>query len=337
MKNRMKVLVLPLLALAIVACNGGKSFVLNGKIDGTSVEEAYLAYNDIVDTVAVEDGTFVFKGSLDYPVMGALMLEGRQMSIMLENTEINVEGAIELMGNQNQYEEMLITGSQSQLEFEAFLTEVKDHSTSKEAYTSFCKTYIEENSAGFFTPYVIASVASLFQPEEVIAMLDALSPEVAETEVAAELAKQLENMMNMTIGGQAPDFTMNDVDGEPVTLSDVYVKHKYLLIDFWASWCSPCRAENPNVVKAFEAYNAKGFGIIGVSLDKEKGAWLKAIEDDELSWLNVSDLKGWDNAAAKDYAVRGIPANFLVDSKGKIVAKNLRGPALEAKLKELLD
>ena len=337
MKNLIRVLVLPILVLAAVACNGSKSFQLTGKIDGTTATEAYLAYNDVVDTVAMEDGEFVFKGKLETPMMGALMIEGRQLSLMLENTEMSVEGAIDLMGSQNQYEEMLISGSESQLEFEAFLTEVKKHSTTKEDYIGFCKSYIEEHTSSFFTPYVLASVVPLFQPEEVMTMLESLSDNVAGTETVLELKKQIKNVMNMAQGGQVPDFTMDNVDGEPVTLSEVYAKHKYLLIDFWASWCSPCRAENPNVVAAYKAYSAKGLGILGVSLDKDKDAWLKAIEDDKLTWEHVSDLKGWENAAAKEYAVRGIPANFLVDSKGTIVAKDLRGPALEAKLKELLD
>lgn len=337
MKNMMKVLIFPFLLVAFVACDGGKSFSLTGNIDGTTVEEAYLAIDDNVDTVAVEDGAFVFKGKLENPTMAALMIEGRQISIMLENTEMNIEGPIALIGTQDQYDQILITGSASQDDFVSFLDSLKSNSATKDAYIGYCSSYIEANPGSYFTPYVVASVASLFQPEEVLAMIDALNPEVAQTKVATELKDQITKMQNMNEGGQAPDFTMNDVDGNAITLSDVYAKHKYLLIDFWASWCSPCRAENPTVVAAYEAYKDRGFSVFGVSLDKEKDAWVKAIADDKLTWEHVSDLKGWESTAAKDYAVRGIPANFLVDSKGKIVAKNLRGPALEAKLKELLD
>jgi peroxiredoxin len=132
----------------------------------------------------------------------------------------------------------------------------------------------------------------------------------------------------------APDFTMNDTTGNPVSLSSF--RGKYVLVDFWASWCGPCRAENPNVVKAYNEYKGKNFTILGVSLDKTKDAWEKAIKDDHLAWNQVSDLQYWDNAAAKLYGVQAIPANFLIGPDGKIVAKNLRGDALENELSKIL-
>ena len=128
---------------------------------------------------------------------------------------------------------------------------------------------------------------------------------------------------------------MNDTEGNPVTLSSLYGKG-YLLVDFWASWCGPCRGENPNVVAAYNKYHAKGFEILGVSYDDNKDKWLKAIEEDKLPWIHVSDLKGWGNMTAKLYSISGIPANVLLDKEGKIIAKNLRGAALEEKLAELL-
>jgi peroxiredoxin len=135
-------------------------------------------------------------------------------------------------------------------------------------------------------------------------------------------------------GMPAKDFSQPDVNGKMVSLSSM--RGKYVLIDFWASWCGPCRGENPNVVAAYNKFKNKNFTILGVSLDDNKDKWLKAVEQDGLTWTQVSDLKGWENAAAQDYGVRGIPANFLVDPNGNIVAANLRGPALEAKLQEIL-
>jgi thiol-disulfide isomerase/thioredoxin len=134
----------------------------------------------------------------------------------------------------------------------------------------------------------------------------------------------------------APDFTQADVNGVPVKLSSF--RGKYVLIDFWASWCGPCRQENPNVVRVYNKYKEKNFTIIGVSLDKQSGRadWLAAIKNDGLNWTQVSDLKFWSNQAAALYYVSSIPANFLVDPNGKIVAKNLRGDDLESKLKEVL-
>lgn len=133
-----------------------------------------------------------------------------------------------------------------------------------------------------------------------------------------------------------PDFTANDVNDKPVTLSNFYKGKKVVLIDFWASWCGPCRRENPNVVAAYEKYHNKGFEIISVSLDKTKDAWLAAIKEDKLNWTHVSELKYWSSDIAASYGVQSIPTNFLIDGNGKLIAAELRGIELDIKLKELL-
>ena len=152
---------------------------------------------------------------------------------------------------------------------------------------------------------------------------------------AKSLADELKNAESFMIGGQAPDFTQQTPEGKDLSLSDF--KGKVLLVDFWASWCGPCRRENPNVVRMYEEYKAQGFEILGVSLDKTKDRWLKAIEQDGLTWAHVSDLKGWQNEVAQMYGVSSIPHTILLDAEGKIIARNLRGRALEMKLKEIFD
>jgi peroxiredoxin len=142
-------------------------------------------------------------------------------------------------------------------------------------------------------------------------------------------------LASTAVGQTAPDFEQAQADGTPFSLSSL--RGKLVLVDFWASWCGPCRMENPNVVALYNDYKDKGFDILGVSLDNSRENWLKAIEDDGLAWHHVSDLKGWQNAVAKQYAVQSIPHTVLVGADGAIVAKNLRGDALRAKVTEILD
>ncbi len=143
------------------------------------------------------------------------------------------------------------------------------------------------------------------------------------------------NHTDLDIGSVAPDIVLPNPDGDTISLSSF--KGKYVLIDFWASWCRPCRVENPNLVRCNEKYNAKGFEIFQISLDKKREAWIEAIEKDQLHWTHVSDLQYWNSVPVKIYNVQGIPANFLIDRQGKIIAKNLRGDILEAKLSEIFD
>jgi peroxiredoxin len=336
MKNVTRLGMLLVTAIALFSCNSGKNYTLTGNIDGTEAVEAYLTVGEIKDTVVVEKGVFVFEGAVEEPIMATLLIDGMQTNLMIVNASMTIAGAVGTP-NMPSLNEAEITGSVSQLVFDEFIKEVGNHQASREDYLGYCTEFVGAHPESYFTPYVIGSIASMLQPTEVKEMIGQLTPEVQATKLMAELATQIDAALMMSEGGQAPDFTMNDVDGNPVKLSDVYSKSKYLLIDFWASWCAPCRAENPNVVANYNKYNAKGFDILGVSLDKEQAAWVKAIADDKLTWHQVSDLKGWKNAAAAQYAVRSIPANILVDSKGKIIARNLRAADLGAKLSELLD
>ncbi|MCZ8134468.1 MAG: redoxin domain-containing protein, partial [Algoriphagus sp.] len=150
-----------------------------------------------------------------------------------------------------------------------------------------------------------------------------------------QMKQQLDEMRALSVGQVAPDFELPDPNGKMVKLSDL--RGKYVLIDFWAAWCKPCRQENPNVVRLYNQYKEKGFEVFGVSLDRTKEDWVKAISDDQLTWTHVSDLKYFNSAAAELYKIEAIPATYMIDPDGKIIAKDLRGPSLENKLAELFD
>jgi peroxiredoxin len=171
-------------------------------------------------------------------------------------------------------------------------------------------------------------------PEEFEALYTSLDKDLKETKYGKSAARYLREAKGETENVEADDFEQTDVNGNKVKLSSF--RGKYVLVDFWASWCGPCRQENPNVVKAYNRFKDKNFTILGVSLDKDKSAWVNAIQHDNLTWTQVSDLKGWGNEAAQLYNIQGIPANLLIDPKGRIIARNLRGPALEAKLAQIL-
>ena len=168
------------------------------------------------------------------------------------------------------------------------------------------------------------------------ALYQGLSASVRSTLRGQRIGEQIKRLQKVAVGAIAPDFTQNTPDNLPVKLSSL--RGQYVLIDFWASWCGPCRQENPNLVKAFNTYKDKGFTILSVSLDQENGreAWVKAIQKDNLTWTHVSDLKFWNNAVAQEYGVHAVPQNFLLDPSGKIVAINLRGEELQSTLDKLL-
>src|SRR5690606_31210110 len=174
----------------------------------------------------------------------------------------------------------------------------------------------------------------LHEVEPVFLKLDA---SIRKSQQGKALASRILAEKTIRIGTIAPDFVQPDVNGHAVRLSDF--RGRYVLVDFWASWCSPCRAENPNLKKAYERYRAKGFAVVAISLDDNKGkdAWLKAIVDDGLTWINVADLKGWSNEVAVLYGVRGVPTNYLIDQNEHIIAKDLRGDNLHNVLRDLFE
>jgi len=204
----------------------------------------------------------------------------------------------------------------------------------QKAQSTFMKEYILKNGKSVVAAYLAISNAYAYSLEDLKAINKAMDPSVANSAYVKKLAEREIILGKVEPGQPAPEFTLNDTTGNPISLSSL--KGKVVLVDFWASWCGPCRAENPNVVAAYKRFSSKGFTVFGVSLDTDKDKWLQAIAKDGLTWPHVSDLIGWDNAAAKQYGVMSIPASYLLDKEGKIIASNLRGEELVKKLEELL-
>jgi peroxiredoxin len=194
---------------------------------------------------------------------------------------------------------------------------------------------IEANITNPVGVYLLPSYAGAFELDKQKALVEKI-PAALVNERINKLKAHIETSEKTAVGQKYIDFSMQTPEGKTVSLSDFVSKNKYTLIDFWASWCGPCRKEMPNVVEAYKAFKDKGFGIVGISLDENADKWKEAITALNITWPQMSDLQGWNNAGAKLYGVNSIPATVLVDQEGTIVARNLRGDAIKSKLNELL-
>lgn len=204
---------------------------------------------------------------------------------------------------------------------------------------SFLLTYADSTASPAVAMYALGMSQNLVSPEQVKPVMEGLAkrfekyPRITKLATDFNLALTRPSQGDM-VGKEAPDFELPDVNGKMMSLKSL--RGKFVLVDFWASWCKPCRNENPNVVSAYQQFKDKNFTILGVSLDKEKEGWVKAIADDQLTWSHVSDLKFWDSKVVPLYGIEGIPFNVLLDPEGKVIAKDLRGSELHAKLNEVL-
>ncbi len=334
----------------------------------TGMDTGYLeilypvADSSNTDTVQVKNGKFTYETELPEPVNMLLRIAGTRGEELAFFAD---PGKITLKANRDSLFKGTITGGPTQKVYKAGEDSIKNIMSAGEAlYMQYMQAQQQQNqmemmrvesefnnmqakaidfAKGFATKNRKSVVAAYYgllylnepgKEENLQALYDTLTPAVKNSFFGKKINDVVVAAGKTAVGQPAPDFTQNDVSGNPVSLSSL--RGKYLLVDFWASWCGPCRQENPNIVKAYETYKDKGFDILGVSLDQGQEEWVKAIADDKLAWKQVSDLKYWNNEVAMLYGIRSIPASFLLDKEGKIIAKNLRGEELEAKLKELM-
>jgi len=353
-------------------------FKLTGKIGTMNAPaKIVLSYVDssenvVTDSATLKNGQFGFSGSVAYPTRASLELYhqgGRATTGQPDIMTLYLDSVPVKVTSNDSVKNALVKGSALNKQYSKLLAALqpfnKQFIALSEANASYAaqqgdakatmpglkekwaavgnkkkaviKQFIADNPGSYLSLEMLPMVLSLpFKPEELEPAFNALAPAVRNTPPGKKLAERIVKLKTIGVGSLAPDFVQNDTSGVPVKLSSL--RGKYVLVDFWASWCHPCRAENPRLVNSFNKYKGKNFTVLGVSLDRpnDREKWLQAIHDDGLAWTNVSDLAFWNNAAAQLYGVHSIPHNYLVDPSGMIIAQNLHGEELDKKLNELL-
>jgi peroxiredoxin len=318
-----------------------------------NIDTLYLQMRDgqKIDTALVKNNEFTFKGTVTSPMEVELTSSKRNTmafaTIFLENAKIEVAGMV----GTNRQPDISVAGTLANEGQTSYIKKVIElftnlQLTTKEEQKAFGEKYAALRDSlynvhkdNLFGVSLLNEISFTWQPSKTLEVVAALPADMQATDLAQTIKSNAEKKLRTEVGNPYIDIVMPDKDGNNIALSDVLKKNKYVLLDFWASWCGPCMGEVPNLLKAYAQFHDKGFEIYGVSLDNpgQKDRWLGAIEKHKMEWVQVSELKGWETASPKEYGVTGIPASFIIESAtGKIVASNLRGDELITKLGELL-
>lgn len=340
------------------------AYVISGKISPAyNGKRLWLAGREIPrDSTVITNGRFEFTGNVAYPSVASVrlansvdsiglflsagnisitatdslkhaVLEGGKLTrdfVKLNKQLVPVHEAMEACVRQYR---SVPAADHTKEETEAMVQKIKGTTG---VITAIVHRFINENPDSYVSLYYLKQISYVVNYESVMPYFEKLSPAVQQTPLGQQFKDTVLLVKNKLTGTPAKEFVSRTPEGQELSLADVRKKGKYTLVDFWASWCGPCRAENPNVVKAYQAFHDKGFNIISVSLDKDGDAWKQAIAKDGMPWYHVSGLMAWKEPIAALYGVRAIPVNFLIDDHGTIVAANLRGEALQDKLGQLI-
>lgn len=315
---------------------------MTGYADGTVVDLMNASSGMPEATTTISNGKFVLTGKQEFPDLKLIAFNktAPYISIFLENARVNVKASKDAL------DKAVITGSASHDDFVAYTNLAKPYEKIFNGEVEADEATVKKVAASMENfarqrPNSHISLIAIFRnhqltsnAEQMEELFKNLNPDVRLSPMGNYIAQQIDEAKRNPIGKPLADFVQADTSGNAFSLSSL--KGKYVLVDFWASWCGPCRQENPNVVSAYHKYKDKNFTVLGVSLDKAKQPWIDAIKADKLTWPHVSDLKGWQNAVALQFQISSIPQNFLIDPNGIVIGKNLRGAALESKLASLI-
>ena len=334
------------LALLSPAFLYAQSFVLDGKINADTLlpGKIYIFGPQFKrDSCELKNNSYHFSGTVEqggayiYIVWNDAPTEERirRTGSMAETGATNIflsPGEIKV-NHTMPFENRTVTGSKWQTEYEAVMKSIK---ASNGKVDPVLINYISSHPDAWLSYFFLKDRTRSFGPEVSDKLYRSLSGKLRKDEEIKKLGVQIAAEVAVGIGKTAPEFTLNDPEGNPVSLSSY--RGKYVLVDFWASWCAPCRAESPYIKRAYDVHKSKGLEVLGVSLDTQAGRdkWLEAIKKDGLPWTQVSDLKGMESPVAKAYGVAGIPANFLIDPLGKVIAVNLRAGDVELRIAQLI-